>query len=127
MNTNDKIKRFIELRDKKAAMKKKFGEFTAPIDKEMYAIQTQVLEHMNEQDLQNIKGENGTAYKVKKVSVTVPDSELFFEWVMNNKLFHMLERRASKSAVEEYVTEHGDLPPGLAMTAVMDVNFRKGK
>jgi hypothetical protein len=37
----------------------------------------------------------------------------------------MLERRVSKTAVDEYVAAHQDLPPGVNYTTAISVNVRR--
>jgi hypothetical protein len=75
--------------------------------------------------LENLPGGGGTAYRTTRTSVTVDDWDTFLGWVREHNAWHTLERRASKLAVEEYLEEQQELPPGLSLARAVAVNVRK--
>lgn len=67
----------------------------------------------------------GTAYISKPVRSKVEDTEAFFGYVLESGLTELLFARAADKAVEAYVEEHKQPPPGIVIQRVEKLNFRK--
>jgi hypothetical protein len=55
----------------------------------------------------------------------VADWDATLDFIKANEHWQMLEHRVSKQAVEEYKSEHGDLPPGVDWREEVTVNVRR--
>jgi hypothetical protein len=55
----------------------------------------------------------------------VADWDYVLDYIQKNELWNMLEKRVSKQAVEQYVEEHGNLPPGINWREELVVNIRR--
>jgi hypothetical protein len=119
------VAKYIELRDRKAKMKADYEASIAPITEAMDRAEAFLLNHMNSQGVQSAKTAAGTAYIAEQTSVTIADGPAFMQFVRDNDAFHLLDNRASKKAVEEYVSVHQDLPPGLNYRRAYTVNIRR--
>ena len=79
----------------------------------------------------SVKSQHGTVYTSVSESVTVADSEAFFEYVKANDAYHLLERRASKAEVlnmmgdKDNGSRPNSPPPGINYVAVKKVCIRK--
>lgn len=126
INIEETIKNYIELRDLKAQMKAEYDEAVRPITKAMDEAEKAVLDFFNTtgQTSSTVKGV-GTAYITKLTSAKVADWGLTLTFIRDHDLWHMLEHRVSKTAVEQYIEAHKDLPPGVDVTTSISVNIRR--
>ena len=126
MNINDVVSKYIALRDEKAALKAEYEEKLAPVVEQMDMIEIALLAKMDEAGADSIKCADGTCYISTRTSASVADRDSFMAHVLENEEWPLLEVRASKAAVEQYIEEHGgQLPPGVDWSAVRVVNFRR--
>jgi hypothetical protein len=82
---------------------------------------------MRETGQKALSTEAGSAFWVKSVSVTCEDHEAFLNWVWEFNARQFLTRHVAKEAVEIYMDGpgQGTPPPGVRVTPVMGVQFRK--
>lgn len=125
MNINDAVKAYIAIRDRKAALKAKHAEELRPYDEALTKLEGQVLSIMFDTGMESIRTESGTAYKTTRTSVTIADKSAFMDYIKSHQDFEMLDVRANKTAVEGYLAEHQDLPPGVNIVRENAVNFRR--
>ena len=119
------VEGYIKLRDRKAEIKAKHEAELAPINAMMDKIETHLLAQMQEQGVTSYKTGLGTAYTSTTTKANVADWDGLLGFVRENGLWQMLERRVSKTAVDEYVAAHQDLPPGVNYTTAISVNVRR--
>jgi hypothetical protein len=125
INITEVVTKYIELRDKKASImneaKQKCGQIDAALEKAEAAI----LAFFNANGMDSAGCTGGTVFKQTRTSATVADWDSFIEFVRKDEAWHMLEHRAAKSAVEEYVAANQDLPPGINWKADVTINVRR--
>jgi len=119
------IEKYIELRDKKTELSAAYKKKVAGLDSALDQLEAVLLEKLNEIGMDSAKGSTGTVYKSKRTSATVADWDYVLDHIQKNELWNMLEKRVSKQAVEQYVEEHGDLPPGINWREELVVNIRR--
>lgn len=119
------VEGYIKLRDKKAELKAKHDAEMAPINAMMDKIEVHLLAKMQEQGVESYKTGIGTAYTATRTSVTCADGAGFIAWAIETGNTHMIERRAVKTAVDEFVAQNKDLPPGLNYRSEVCVNVRR--
>jgi hypothetical protein len=117
---------YIKLRDRKAEMKAKHEAELAPVNSMMEQIETRLLAEMQKQGVESYRTTAGTAYTSTTTRANVADWDSLLGFVREHSLWQMLERRVSKSAVDEYVAAHKDLPPGVNYSTAVAVNIRRG-
>ncbi|MFN9029617.1 MAG: hypothetical protein ACK54C_02205 [Betaproteobacteria bacterium] len=122
---DDLIGRYVKLRDKKDALKKKFDEDAAALDAAMEKVENFLLNHFNMTGADSVKTPFGTAYKQRRTSATVADRDSFVNFCQTNSLMHLIDVRVGKKAVEEYRDEKNDLPPGINYSEFWVVNIRR--
>lgn len=125
MKVNELVDRYIQLRDKKAAIKKEYDEKVAKVESVMDKVEAVLLKHFDETGADSIKTDAGTAYKSNRTSATVADWDKFLAHVQNTESWQLLEHRAAKKAVEEYKAANDDLPPGINWSSEVVVNIRR--
>lgn len=119
------VERYIKLRDAKARLKAKHTTEMAPLDEAMDKIEAVILEQFNAQGIESARTAAGTAYKQVRSSATVAEWDPLLSFIRANDLWHLLEKRVAKVAVEQYRDEHNDLPPGIKWSEEVVVNIRK--
>lgn len=119
------VERYVKLRDAKTRLKAKHGTEMAPLDDAMDKIEAVILEQFNAQGIESARTVHGTAYKQVRSSASVAEWDPLLAFIRDNDLWHMLEKRVAKAAVEQYRDEHNDLPPGIKWSEEVVVNIRK--
>ncbi len=126
MEISKVVEIYIQLRDKKAEIKAEYDAKVSGIDATLGKAEAALLKHFQENgDIESIKTPFGTAYKSKRRSITMADWDTYFPWLQANGNWHMLERRAAKKAVEEYLEAEGTMPPGLNLVEEITLNVRR--
>ena len=125
MTPAELITAYLEIRDKKRLMEHEFKERLAPFNETLDKIEMALAKVMEDTGLDNLPGGGGTAYRSTRTNVKVDDWDAFMFWVVENGHWHMVERRAAKTAVEEVLAETKELPPGVSMTKEYVVQVRK--
>lgn len=119
------VDKYLQLRDQKKVFKDEYDAKVAEIDAAMERIENYLLAEMQKSGLKNLPTEAGTAYMSTRTSATVADWDSLLHFVKEHELWTMLEKRVSKTAVEEYVAANDDLPPGVNITQAVVVNIRR--
>lgn len=68
----------------------------------------------------------GTAYLQEVVGVTVEDWDATLTFIKETGLWEMLERRVSKTVVQEYMEAQEAIPPGVKVRKETEVRVRRG-
>jgi hypothetical protein len=137
---------YLKLRDAKKDIDEQAKAKTSPLTQSMDALEAHFLALFEKLGMSSIKTDAGTPYKSENTSVSVADNEAFVGWVLDKSLeplpvsaeakaaikkaimdsgaFAYIESRASKTAVEAYLKETKNLPPGLNRRVEATVNVR---
>jgi hypothetical protein len=67
----------------------------------------------------------GTAYRITRTNASVQDSEAFMDFVRERELWDMLEPKASKDAVKDFMDTNGEPVPGVNYTVDSTIGIRK--
>ena len=133
MNVDDLTAKYIELRDRKAKIKKEAEDAEAALSALQDAIGDKIREIMHEMGVTSLKTAHGTAYIAYRESATVADWDVLLGFIKKSEAWDLLERRVSKSAVKDRMEEdrNGNYthepPPGVNFVRVEGVNVRRGK
>lgn len=121
MKMSEIVKRYVELRDKRAQLKAESAELKAEMDQ----IESKLLAAFDKLGVDSAKTPFGTAYTTTNTSAKVADKEVFMNFVRDTEQWELLETRAAKLAVEHYKEINGDLPPGISWQQETVVNVRQ--
>lgn len=125
MQLNELVEKYILLRDRKADLKRDYEGKVAALDKVMEKMEAVLLDAFQTSGVESVRTAAGTAYKSTRTSATVADWDAFFAFVKEHQAFELIERRCSKTAVEQYRAANDDLPPGLNWREEAVVNIRR--
>ena len=123
---NAAVARYIELRDNKAKKKAEFDQQLARYDEAMAIIEARLLKSLNESNMESVRTEAGTCFKQVQTRVGVADWDAVRNFITDNDMWHMLDKRVNKTAVLQYKQEHeGAIPPGLNYSEEIVINVRR--
>lgn len=148
MELADLIERYHELKETKLAIEVEQSEVIKPYTQALQAIETECLARLQAQGLQNAKTPHGTAFLTTQTRVSVRDKQAFLREMLQNAYeaaypetgdveeivscllatgdFSMLDIRALKEPVKEFVKENNANPPGVEVSHWVECNIRKG-
>jgi len=118
------VQKYKRLRDIKALYDKENKEKTAKVKEAMQKIENIILQHFEATGQSSSKTLYGTPYISLRESYSVGDREAYMDWVRDNGAWEFLESRVSKSAVDAYKEDTGELPPGINYSAERKINVR---
>ena len=116
---------YIKLRDKKKVIAERHKEELAKTNEVMEFMENWLMKELNTLGVESAKTEVGTAYKKKRTSIKVQDFDAFLDFVKENDCWHMLDKRANKSAMEEFLEAQEELPPGISIVVDNVVQIRR--
>jgi hypothetical protein len=83
-----------------------------------------LLRMLNATGQDSAKTKDGTAYITTQVSATLADAEAFRRHVIGTESWELLDWRANKTAVKDFVSEHQEPPPGVNYSTMRVVGVR---
>ena len=121
------VAKYVELRDRRSALKKEFETEDNKLQEAQDKIETYLLHLMREMGgVENIKTAAGTAYKSTRTKASIADRLLVRAFVLETGNLDLLEMRASSTGVKQYMEEHeGALPAGFNVFTEESVNIRR--
>ena len=125
MKLSELVEMYVGLRDEKARLKADYDAAKLKIEQRLETIEAALLKTFDTAGLDSIKTPFGTAYTSTQTQASVADPDAFMTYVKHEEAWHLLEKRCSKTAVEQFKQEHNDLPPGVNWREERVVNVRR--
>jgi len=117
----------IALRDQIDALKQQHKEVLAPLNQKMEKLEAYLQLQLTTLGTTSFAAKGvGTAYLQNVVGVTVEDWQATLDFIKDNELWELLERRVSKTVVQEYMESKGEIPPGVTVRTEVEVRVRRG-
>jgi hypothetical protein len=125
MKLSEAIALYIQVRDEKAALKKQFTAATEGLDLKLKKLESMFLKAFEKSGQTSAKADTGTAFIKERVSDKVVDREAYIAFLKAEGAYDMIESRVNKTALDEYIEEHEDLPPGITRSVERTINVRR--
>lgn len=125
------VAKYIELRDRRTALKRKYEDEDAELVAMMNNCEKWLKQALDNAGLTSANTKAGTFYKQYKEYVQVADKQAFLKYVRANDAWHLMEIRASKTGVKEsmHPNQNGEYedppPPGVDFTREVAVTVRR--
>lgn len=126
MNIDEVIKAYVAMRDELDETVRRQKEEVAPLREKMRKLEMWMQNQLQTQGLQSFKGQSGTAFLKNVSSVTVEDWDATLPFIRDQGMWDLLEKRVSKSVVEDYIESTGEIPPGVNVKRETVVQVRRG-
>ena len=117
---NKFVELYRDLENRRKVFKADYDNKDAPLREAQDTIKEKLLTALQDANLKNVKTNHGTAYITSWTSCTVQDWPETLKYIIDNEAFDLLERRVSKTAVQE----RGEVP-GVHIERGLQVNIRK--
>ena len=127
MKVDEAIALYIEKRDEKTALKKVYDDAVKDIDELLKKIENKFLEQFIKSGQTSTNTPAGTAFTKQRTSDKVIDRAAFLDFVKENDAFDFIENKCNKTALDQFIAENNDLPPGVTRTSETVVQIRRGK
>ncbi len=120
------IQKYIAIRDKIAKDTESFEAKQKPYVDGLTTLEGMMMEHLNKNELDNVKSEFGTAFKKQGTRVRVADRGAFNEFVLTQPdPLAFFTNAVAKEKIVEYVTENNCAPSGVDVTYITTVQFNR--
>lgn len=119
------IAAYLHLRAEKEKMAKRHKEEMAPLNDQMNKLLAWTQKQLQSQGQKNARVDSGTAFLQTDVTATVSNWDELWDFIVQNDMKAMLERRVSKGVVQEYIESTGEVPPGVKITSEVNCHIRK--
>jgi hypothetical protein len=124
MSPSEMIDKYIKLRNVINKIKDDHKTQLEPYTNVMNQLETEILRHLDDTNLQSISSPSGTAFKQIATSVVVKDWPQTLGYIQQYELWDLLEARVSKTAALEVVEETKKPIPGVQISQAVVVRVR---
>lgn len=126
-STVDKrVSQYIAVRDRIKAVRERHEAELKPLLEVQELLGGWLDRFMETSGASGIKTSEGTCYRSVRHTASLADPAAFMDFVIKNRMFELLDRRANATAVKDYVAMNGgQLPPGVNLSAIRTVGVRR--
>lgn len=122
---NKRIGQYVHLRDHIKKLDEEHKTKMQPFKETLAQLNDALLAHLNTIHADSASSEAGTVYRTAKSSASIADMTAFWDHVVNNNEWDLLDRKANVTAVEDYIAEHNAPPPGVNFNKMFVVGVRR--
>jgi hypothetical protein len=116
---------YIKLRDLKKEMEDDHDNRVAPLNAKLEELKNQFSDQMNSLGVDSMKTTSGTVSFRSKVSAALSDASAFWNYVVTQGNFDLIDKRANVTAVKDFVEANGVPPPGVNYSVYRDVSVTR--
>lgn len=126
MKIDDAIAVYVKLRDHKDELKRQYNDAVASTDEKMKKIEAALLKHFRKVGQESSKTSAGTAYISRRMTASVADRGAFLKFV-EEAGDDFMDIKPNVTAVQEYIDEREEPPPGVNISIRQTVNIQRGR
>lgn len=120
-----RVDQYVQIRDQIRDMEKKHEEAIKPYKDALEQLGSVLLDHLTRTGLESARTASGTVYRTERVSASIQDVSAFWGHVVASQAWDLIDKRANKTAVTDYVSVHGTAPPGVNYAVSHVVGVRR--
>lgn len=125
LDINAVVLKYRQVRAKKEEIAERHKEELKPYNEALDKLEAAALQFLHSTGQQSANTMSGTCYINTRRSVTVEDAAAYRAWCLEHQRDDLMEVRAAKKAVEDYIEANATVPPGIKLSSDITVNFRK--
>ncbi len=126
MKLDEVISATLKMRDAIEAKKKEHKDELAPMNAKLEKLEAYLQLQLTTLGTTSFAARGiGTAFLQNCVSVTVEDWDATLAWIKETGIWELLEKRVSKTVVQEYMESQNEIPPGVKVRTEVEVRVRK--
>jgi hypothetical protein len=124
--TAERISAYVKLREHKELCAKNFKESMSRVNEAMERLEAELLNDLNNAGTDSVAVKDiGTAYRVLRTNASVHDRDSFLDFIKTSNLWDLLDPRANKEAVKDFMQSAGEPVPGVNFTTDATIGIRK--
>jgi hypothetical protein len=127
MNYELAAEKYLQVRNAIDALEREHKATKAKLMEKLVAVENWMTAKAQEDGLESVKTNFGTAYWSTHHTATVASREEFFAYCKENDSWDMVEARASKLGVKSFIEANGAPPPGVNFSSTRVFNLRKAQ
>lgn len=120
-----RVAQFIQVRDAIKAIEEELKKRIAPLQEVKDMLEGWLIKHLETIGVESARTKHGTCTASVKYSAPLADPDMFMSWVIDNKQFEMIDRRANVTAVKAYIEENQTAPPGVNWSSYKSVGVQR--
>jgi hypothetical protein len=124
-DANHYTMKLVELKDKIKALDDAHDEVLKPYKALQDKLEGLLLGHLREINAQNISTTFGTVSQLHLKSASIEDGTAFMDYVIQNEAWDLLDRKANKKAVEDFIKSNNSPPPGVKFSDALKLGLRR--
>ena len=124
-NVDHWVESFVALRDKLRDMEVEYDKKKKPVRDALDQIEGRLMAALEATGSEAIRTAHGTCHTVSRTKASLADPEAFMQYVIANKAFDLLDRKANSTAVKAFVKEKNTLPPGCNLSTIVSIGVRR--
>ena len=125
------IRTFIKIRDARSEVKAAWEEEDAKLEAQLNVIKEEMLEYFKRPENKgatNFSSAEGQFIRMTKTKYFTDDWSSFHEFIVEEQVPQLLEKRVAQGAMKQYLEENPDkLPKGLNTVTEFTIQVRKKK
>jgi hypothetical protein len=127
MNYELAAEKYLQVRNAIDELERAHKANKAKLMEKLVAVENWMTAKAQEDGLESVKTNSGTAYWSTHHTATVASREEFFAYCKENDMWDMVEARASKLGVKSFIESNGAPPPGVNFSSTRVFNLRKAQ
>lgn len=121
-----RVEQYIKLRDMRKAHKAAFTAADQKFALTEEKLSSRMMQLLDAAGIEMARTARGTCFKQTRTTASLRDPDAFMKFVIENKMFDLLDRKANSTAVQDYAKEHeGELPPGATLSSMTHIGVHK--
>lgn len=116
---------YIKLRDQIKAIEERHKEELKKPKEVLAKLEAVLATGLKSANAQNISTSAGTVYFSTRVSAKIKDGDAFWNFVVTNEAYELIDKRANAPAITDYLKENSALPPGIDYSTMQVVGVRR--
>ena len=124
-NVDQLVDQYVRLRDKLKESDDAHKKKTEQARAYLMMLNGKLLERLADVGGESVKTPHGTVYQSTKRSASIADGDAFRQYVITNGHFDLVDWRANANAVDDFIKEHGAVPPGVNFSTMLTVGVRR--
>lgn len=125
VNIHKRVEQYVKLRDMIKARDDEHKKEMKPLKDTLEQLNGVLLQHVISVGGNSVATDAGTVYRTEKKSASLADADAFMNFVVANKAFDLLDRKANVTAVESFIEENNAPPPGVNFSSTFIVGVRR--
>lgn len=118
------VENYVTIRDHIKQAEKVMKDHLAPFEAKKEEITAELIKLLDAQGAEMARTKNGTVSKLVRHTASLADPDAFMEYVRENDLYELIDRRANAVACREHAKYNGTLPPGVKLNSQVYVGVR---